>query len=508
MALLDFFKSKRPGRRRMEVVQRDSIPFPNLLQPGNLRAQRRIAYKPTPRNLRWFSRTPYPRRAINAIKNSIALLDWEVVPMPGIDMNPELEKQAEVAAYCLDHPNLDDSARTFIEQIVEDILHGAGAAEMQLSGDPNRPLWMWPVDGLTIQIFPGWNGQPNEARYVQIVGYGNFVGNGLGQQVMLRNDEIIYIRPNPTSAVPFGYGPLEVAFNSISRSLGVGEFAGNVATNARPSIGLDLGEGSTPEMLMAFRQYCRNEVEGQGLMPIFSMNDLNGQGKSRGPQVLRFYPEGDAGLYLKYQEFLIREIATAFDISPQNLGVEHDVNRNTSETAEDRDRTQAIKPYAHLLESHITRDAIHGKLGFSQLRFQFIGIEQEDEESLARTYEFEFKNNAITPDEYRERRGMAPMENNWGAVAGPLPATDQAGTQAACPMQLVHVERAAGLRRCAARATWPSGPKAAYLGSSVFSEINCKVFHAPPISILILAGIGERGVFEVILSSEALPFTE
>jgi len=29
--------------------------------------------------------------------------------------------------------------------VVEDILLGAGAIEQQLSGDPMRPLWMWPV---------------------------------------------------------------------------------------------------------------------------------------------------------------------------------------------------------------------------------------------------------------------------------------------------------------------------------------------------------------------------
>jgi hypothetical protein len=180
-------------------------------------------------------------------------------------------------------------------------------------------------------------GGTNEARYIQIVGYGNFVGNGIGQQVLLRNDELIYIRPNLTSATPFG-GPLEIAFNSVSRILGVGEFAGNVAMNARPSIRLDLGGGASTEMLMAFRQYWRNEVQGQGIMPIMGMTEFDSQGKSRSPLVLRFYPEGDEGLYLKYQEFLIREIATAFDISPQNLGVERDLNRNTSETAEDRDR--------------------------------------------------------------------------------------------------------------------------------------------------------------------------
>ena len=39
-----------------------------------------------------------------------------------------------------------------------------------------RPLFMWPCDGLTIQIYPGWSGDPREIRYVQTVGYGNYLG--------------------------------------------------------------------------------------------------------------------------------------------------------------------------------------------------------------------------------------------------------------------------------------------------------------------------------------------
>jgi len=411
MALLDFLKKGRPGRKLHEP-KRDTIAYPNLITQGLIGGSKRLVYKPTPRNLRWFSHTPYARRAINAIKNPIAMLEWEIVPVDGLHPNSELQRQIDLASYCIDHPNVDDSARTLFEQVAEDICCGAGAIEMQLSGDPNRPLWMFPVDGLTIQIYPEWNGtKPEEARYVQIVGYGNFVGSGLGEQIPLRNDELMYIRPNPSTATPFGHGPLEIAFNTISKLLGVGEFAGNVATNARPSIGLDLGEGGDADTANAFRQYWRNEVEGQGNMPIFSMAGAGD--KARGPSVMRFYPEGDDGLYLKYQEFLIRELATAFDISPQNLGLERDVNRNTSETSETRDLRSAVKPHAHLIASHFTREVLHAKLGFSQLEFRFKGIEADDELNLAEVFEIEYQNNAITPNEYREKRGQPPLENEF-----------------------------------------------------------------------------------------------
>lgn len=414
MAIRDLFKGLRRGRPPAEP-RRDTIIFPNLMQQNmGFQTRKRLAYKPTPRNLRWFSLNPYTRRAINAIKNPIAMLEWEIVPKQGVDMNSELERQIEVASYCIEHPNHDDSARTLMEQLVEDILLGAGALEMQVGADQERPLWLFPVDGLTIQIYPHWKGDPDEARYAQIVGYGNYVGTPTDASVInLRNDELMYIRPNPTTATPFGHGPVEIAFNTISRILGVGEFAGNVATNSRPSIGLDLGDGASDMAMNAFRQYWRNEVEGQGNMPIFAMTSTSNDGKTRGPSVLRFYPEGDDGLYLQYQEFLQRELAAAFDLSPQNLGIERDVNRNTSEVAEDRDRKQAIKPHAHAISQHLTREAIRGRLGFSQLIFKFKGIEAEDELNIAKVYETEYRSNALTPNEYRARRGWKPLEHQF-----------------------------------------------------------------------------------------------
>lgn len=393
----------RLGRRRNEPPRETEI-YPRLMQVlAGQRVDRKMpVYKPTPWNLRAFSMTPYARRAINTIKNPIAQLEWEVVPKKGIEMNPELQRQCDVAAFCLNYPNEGDSWRSLVEKVLTDALLGAGAIEQQVGGDPQRPLWLYPADGLSIQVYAGWTGDPREARYCQVPGYGMVVGGGIG--IDLRSDELIYITPNPSTAHPFGLGPLEVAFQSISRLLGVGEYAGNVATNARPTTILDLGKVSK-EQLDAFRGYWSNEIEGQGKMPIGSFD---------GAQAIRLTAEGDNALYLKWQEFLKSEIAAAFDISPQNLGVERDVNRNTAEVAEDRDWDAAIKPWAGLLASHINRDAIQGKLGFSQVEFRFIGLDREDEKATSEILTTYYKSNVFTPNQIRERLGQAPAENIWG----------------------------------------------------------------------------------------------
>lgn len=405
MAFGDTIRKMLRIGRRPAAPARDTRAYPAILQLGQARPGQKTIVKPTTRNLRHFSKTPYARRAINAIKNPVKMLEWEVVPLPGVDETPELKRQIEIATYCFNSPNHDDSFGTLIEQVLEDVLISGGAIETQVSGDALRPLWMWPVDGLSIQIYPGWTGGSDEARYAQQVGQGAYGGGG--NTIPLRDDELIYIRPNPTTATPFGLAPLEVAFTSIGRQLGVGEFAGKVSSNSKPSVMLNLGEGVDSDTLAAYRSYWTNEVEGQGVTPMVGM---------KGGSVERLFPDGDSALYLKYQDFLKSEIATAFDLSPQNLGVERDVNRSTGEVSQERDWDQAIKPRALELAYYLTRQAIQRRLGFYQLRFRFIGLDRVDEDLQSKTYETRYKNNAVVPDEYRELIGLPPMEGEWGKM--------------------------------------------------------------------------------------------
>lgn len=399
-------KNRISGRKRHEP-ERDTQIYPRLMQVlgGQATQRRQPVYKPTPWNLRAFARTPYARRAINAIKGPIARLDWEVVPKAGIELNSEIQRQCDIVTRCLRSPNHDDSWRSLAERVIEDILSGAGAIEMQLGGDKDRPLWLYPVDGLSIQLYPMWSGDQNEAKYNQIPGYGIATAGG-DYGINLRADELIYIAPNPSTSHPFGTGALEVAFTSISRMIGVGDFAANLASNARPNILLQ-AIGGDQSRLDSIRAYWTNEVEGQGKMPIF------GTAKDGELKVLNLTAEGDKALYLAWQEFLKSEIATAFDLSPQNLGVERDVNRNTSEVAEDRDWNSAILPHADLLASHINRDAIEGKLGFSQIEFRFVGLDREDEEATSKILDRFYKINVFTPNQILAKLGEPEADNAW-----------------------------------------------------------------------------------------------
>lgn len=398
-----FQRPQRLGRPRHEP-HRDTVAYARLRNMfsswggGNDRP----LIKATPQNLRRFSRTVYAHRAIKVIKDAFATREWEIAPKKDVALNAEIKRQIDVLTTCFASPNNDDSTRSFLEQLSTDIqVCGAGAFEHQLGGDPIRPLWMWPVDALSIQINAKWDGSPTAARYFQSLGSGN-VSSQQGKP--LRNDELVYIRSDPSTDTPFGLGWVEVAFQSINRQLAAADAAGNIAGNVSPQ-NLLFFKNLSQDQLEAYRAYWTNEIEGQGKTPMVGGEDAD---------AIELRGSDDNSLFLKWQEFLIREISCASGVSPQNLAIERDVNRDTAEVSEDRDFRQTIIPHANLITSYINREVISGRCGYSQVEFRILGLDREDELDTAKILDLRFKQNAITPNEIRARFGEPPMEGPWG----------------------------------------------------------------------------------------------
>jgi Phage portal protein len=401
MAWTDFLPGWLKAGRRRHEPSRDTEIYPRLMSIGGQTHTRdRPMIKPTPANLRRFAKTVYARRAIKSVKDPISTLDWVFEPKEGIDLNPELQRQIDIATACFAKPNRDDSFHTFVETLTEDmIVGGAGVLEHQLGGDAVRPLWMWPVDVLSIQIFAGWSGNNADPRYWQALGYGN-VGGTRGRPI--RNDELTYIKVDPTNENPFGLGAIEIAFSAINRLMGTQDFAGNTASNATPARSLFF-EDMDSNTLDKVRTYWRNEIEGQGNTPIF------GGGKKLTVSDLR--GDTDEHLFLKYQEFLIREIFSAVGVSPQNAGIEKDVNRNTAEVSEDRDWRMTIVPLAKRIAMYLNREIVEESLGFSQIEFKWLGLDRDDEEASADIFKTRYEANMLTPNEERSRLNIPPSDN-------------------------------------------------------------------------------------------------
>ncbi|HVP50938.1 MAG TPA: phage portal protein [Terriglobales bacterium] len=377
--------------------KRRTLALPSILQTYGPRAD--VLPKPTPYNLRRFAETPVARKAINTVKDRVAGMRWRVQPKNGRSLAeiPDASERIRILTDNLDAPNSDDSFRSLAEQVLEDVIVGGfGAIEAQLSGDASRPLNLWPVDGASIRMRTDWDGRPDSPRYVQVAGA--FSPN---TQIVLNDDELIYIRLNPRTHTPFGLGRLEVAFESINAFLGAHRYAARLASNSVVQYALwlqDLGPSQHERLI----RWWQDEIEGTGRVPILSVENR--------PEVLRFGGGTDQDLRLGWQEFLLRVIADAFDLPPFLLGLEHDVNRSTAGQLADQAFRQAIVPTARLIAEHLTRDAIGKKLGWNDLEFVFTDVDAANEMEEAQIQEILLRNGVLTVNEVRQMRGLPAIQ--------------------------------------------------------------------------------------------------
>ncbi len=378
--------------------------------------------KPTPYNLRRFSETPVARRAINCIKDRIAGMRWRVQPRQGYSLEsiPYGAERVRMLTSNFESPNPEDSFRSFAEQVLEDVIVGGyGAIEVQFgagwdrenrSGRENPHFWqnrpevghpvledapliLWPVDGASIRMNLEWDGAVDSPRYVQIRDQSN-------AKVELNDDELIYMRLNPRTHTPFGLGRLEVAFETINAFLGAHRYAARLASNSVVQYALWL-QDLTPEHHERLIRWWQDEIEGTGKVPILSVESK--------PEVLRFGGGTDADLRLQWQEFLLRVVASAFDLPPFYLGVERDVNRSTAEEMNEMAFRQAIVPTARLFAESLTQGAIVKRLGWNDLEFVFADVDATDPLEEAQIQEILLRSGVLTVNEVRRMRGLEAL---------------------------------------------------------------------------------------------------
>src|ERR1700686_1635514 len=394
----------RDGRRTAGAGS-NLAPFssPSFSRAG-VSAPHSLIPKPTPANLRRFAETPVARRAINVIKDRIVGMRWRIQPRRGrtLEQIPDGAQRIQVLTENFEAPNPDDSFRSLLEQVLEDVIVGGfGAIELDfvegwtLESAGMGPLRMWAVDGATIRIMTDWDGRPDSPRYAQVTGL-----YGAEGQIVLNDEELSYIRLNPRSHTPFGLGRVEVAFERINAFLSAYRYAGPLASNSVVQYALWL-QDLTPAHHDRLIRWWQDEIEGTGRVPIISAESK--------PEVLRFGAGTDADLRLAWQEFLLRIIANAFDLPAVFLGLEQDVNRSTAAEMTEMAFRSAIVPTARLVAEYLTRDAIAKRLGWTDLEFVFTDVDAQDEMERAQIDEILLRNGVVTVNEVRRARGLAGL---------------------------------------------------------------------------------------------------
>jgi hypothetical protein len=354
--------------------------------------------KIVPYNIRRISRTPVPRRAINLVKGAVISQAWDIAVIDDVDHGSDIEYRKSVLKTVLAHPNNDDSFQTWMEASIEDFCcFGAFATEIRITPDPDRPIKMWPVNIESIRIFPTWTegNSDDMPRYAQMTGL-----QGERGAIIFYNDQLLYVRDNPSTDTPFGLGRVEVAFQSLNYLLGIQEMSGRAGSDQIHKTWLWWEQPQTDAAYNTVRRHIQNELEGQSKVSII--------GGMKKPEVIEIQPMQEGDLLLPWQEMLIRMVANAFDLSAMALGLEQDVNRAVGTVLNDKDFRSAIVPFAKRLEDAITRQIIHDKLGWYDLSFKFLSLDDPDIETKIDIYQRAYAMNATNPNEFRIAMGWKP----------------------------------------------------------------------------------------------------
>ena len=384
------------------IVDRKSWAFPYL--PSSVQRLSMPVSKSTPYNLRRFSRTPVARRAINLIKNSVTAQTWDVRPIDGmpVDDPDEQAQRIKIAKAIFNHPNNIESHQSELEMEIEDLcIMGASATELRLTLDPKRPLKMWPMDASTVRIFVSWSeSTPDLPHYAQMTGL-----QGERGAILFYDDEIMYIKDNPATDNPFGLGKLEAAFQVLNDLLGVQRMAGMAGADQVHKTWLWWEQPQTDEAFQIVRRHIQNELEGQAKVSLI--------GGMKKPEVLEITPVTTDDLLLPWHEMLIRMVANAFDMSAMALGIEHDVNRAVGDVLKDSDFRSAVVPMAKRIQEARTRKILHNKLGWYDLEYVFLSLDDPDLETKTDMNARMYSANALTPNEWRLSVGKQPLKSEF-----------------------------------------------------------------------------------------------
>ena len=385
---------------QLDIVDRKSWSWPFL--PASINRLSVPVQKSSPYNLKRFGRTPVPRRAMNIIKSAVISQSWEVRAKDDVlvDDKDEQKERIRIASRIFEHPNNQDSFQTFIEQGLEDFLsYGGFCCEIGVTVDPMRPVKLWAVNVESIRKFLAWSeSTPDMPRYAQMTGL-----KGERGAICFYDDEMFYMMDNPSTDNPFGLGKLEVGFTMINYLLGIHDMAGKAGADTVHKTWLWWSQPQSDSAYQIIRRHIQNDLEGQAKVSII--------GGMQKPDVLEINPVLEQDLLLNWQEMLIRMIANAFDMSAMALGIEHDVNRAVGTVLADRDFRTAVVPTAKRLQEVFTRKILHSKLGWMDLEFVFLNLDDPDRETMGDMMSRMYSANAVTPNEYRAAMGKERLDS-------------------------------------------------------------------------------------------------
>lgn len=291
----------------------------------------------------WAEHSEWVAGAINIRRSQVSSAEWGIVPFD--QTRPYSKRQAKALRSFFQRPNpKNDSFRSFIEEVVEDILVlDAGSIE-KVRNLRDEVTELWPVDGGEVRVNALWDGDPMEPRYHW------YPAGAMKERASWTNDDFVYIVSRPRTYSPMGLAALETLKLTIEAELYGHEYNRRQVAGAAPDGVMDLGEGVTRDQVREFKAFFESEVAGKGAIGFI--------GGTKGGKWIPFRATNRDMQFLEWQVYLVRKIAVVFGLSPQDLGVTFDVNRSTAEVQLQVSEDRGLRPLMSLIQDYLTQEIV------------------------------------------------------------------------------------------------------------------------------------------------------
>lgn len=355
----------------------------------------------SPEILRRFSVThEVSRICINARKRQLAQLGWDIVPLKSAKkkQQQELVGQADLVKQYFKHlAGYRSRFRQLQDVMVEDLLVLDQICLYKEVDARGRLLWVKPVDAATIKVVVNEYGDTPEPPDIA---YRQYIRGKLTAEFTA--DQLIFDLMNPRTTTPYGLAPLESLILVVSAALRSTLFnLDYLSFENMPEGLLEMPEGWGATMISEFQGAWDALLSG------------NGQENSK----LRVVPSGtkyaatkkpDEMAFKEFNDWLMQITCAMFDVQPHEIGFTDNTNRATAHEQTGVMTRKALLPLCQMMKE-IWDDIIQLDLGFADLEFIYLGIEDRDNLEDAQTDSTQVKSGLKTVDEIRVERGLDPI---------------------------------------------------------------------------------------------------
>jgi len=282
-------------------------------------------------------------------------MQWRIQPRHGV-LSTLPTHRAHRHSFLTSSSQPEDSFRSFIEQILEDVLVGGFAPSTRSQRRSRASLVMCRLTAPAFAFAP-----TGTASHVAALrpGHAAFLPD---QDISLTDEELSYIRLNraPHPSASANLRSPSRPFTSSSAPIASPPLAAT-ARAIRP-----LAAGLSPQHHERLIRWWQDEIEGTGKVPSSpSRPSPKCCASAAAPMPTSAAMAGGP------HPHHCRRLRSAAYAS----GLERDVNRNTASTQSDDAFRTAVVPVARLVAEHLTRDAISKRLGWDDLEFVFTDVD-------------------------------------------------------------------------------------------------------------------------------------